>query len=1256
MSGEHQAKTVKTRTAAPAQTKRGPSVGAAPTQVAWGLGNQTVQANLHTALRAGLSSGAVRAKLKVGGANDPEERLADRTADQVMAGRRATPCACGGACDECKNDTVRRKEKAGHAVEGGASLSPVGGRPFDRASRSFFEPRLGRDLSHVQIHTGPQASAQARSIAAVAFTVSNDIVFGEGEYRPGTAHGDWLIAHELAHTMQQRPASEAPIIRRQTSEGQSNDKPPQTANNPDAGAPAPPRPDNPDAGPTSPIKSNQSTNELDEMRGILMKPDQDYLLTQLRKKIAEEGASVPQDFLNQIDYALVNGHWKFLEGPPAPRAEISEDTKKSLNAVRNVATPICNALEKDDTDFLQRFRETVLATARRTLEANREQIQQEAIKYGIHLEPVTTKTSLPGGAEGSEEVSHSPEFKMTEDIGATAGLKEAAKSLFSRRKQIDDLLQQRNNCIHDDTHGNVWFDDEYYQLDQKVHDKEKEYKDLRLVLAGQYPILGGPSALDEGSDALEKVATQEAAGGMAEALGIEIQSKLGKIGTASEALDDPKFSIWQLDRIIALVREEEGVEADPVKVKLLADAERDDTSGTLLPQALLFAFNLLALAFGPVGMAIAAGVNVAVTVSDVQEFIVKDALAHSAFAAEQALSSEDPSLFWLAVEVVGTAVDVGAAVGQVGKAISTFHRFSGLAKAASGAAGEERAAQALAELKTIANSGDHDAAVAARIVRRLESGASKELEATALRKLVSPEEASRLESAAARSERQIAGEVVAEGSVRTTGTVKIDAAGNIWTCRNPCQWVAEKFAAELAADSGAADELSKLREQAADAIGDAEAIKDIEKQSEALVERLARRRVENFIDSLEVLGVNPEARTAEGLRNEFTWQLKDSKFETRVAELETNLKTAAAEAKPDLTALRQIQSDLAALREELGAAKSARIQELESRKALIDMGQSKQKWTGELEAELRGIERPEHPELYEWFMRNEEEGPQLRRVKGRTDVPELQVVEGKIVRKSNVEQVAASLGKIEKMTTGQTQEGIEMAAARERRMRMRDAFRNRMEELMQQQGVSEEELERLVEEGKVADKHPEIAKELESWKYAQHELIKMSESYGEEGARNYMNATFKGVAQPVFAGKGAGQFDQIWKVPKGSIDARTGEVLAEDMYVVIEAKGAGSKLGFRIVEGKAYQQGTRKYFDAIRRQMEQDLAENPMKLFGPEIAKDPVKLALRTRELRETLDALSAGSKVEYTMVKTPVFDKLLQHAADNPEVQQFQW
>jgi Domain of unknown function (DUF4157) len=67
-----------------------------------------------------------------------------------------------------------------------------------------METRFGRDFGGVRIHTGEQAAASASAAGALAYTVGSHIVFGVGSYAPASPAGRALLAHELAHTIQQR--------------------------------------------------------------------------------------------------------------------------------------------------------------------------------------------------------------------------------------------------------------------------------------------------------------------------------------------------------------------------------------------------------------------------------------------------------------------------------------------------------------------------------------------------------------------------------------------------------------------------------------------------------------------------------------------------------------------------------------------------------------------------------------------------------------------------------------------------------------------------------------------------------------------------------------------------------------------------------------------------------------------------------------------------------------------------------------------
>ena len=77
------------------------------------------------------------------------------------------------------------------------------GRSLDSATRNYMEPLFGRDFSNVRVHNDSQAAASARDVDARAYTVGDHITFAGGEYRPHTPEGQALLAHELAHTVQQ---------------------------------------------------------------------------------------------------------------------------------------------------------------------------------------------------------------------------------------------------------------------------------------------------------------------------------------------------------------------------------------------------------------------------------------------------------------------------------------------------------------------------------------------------------------------------------------------------------------------------------------------------------------------------------------------------------------------------------------------------------------------------------------------------------------------------------------------------------------------------------------------------------------------------------------------------------------------------------------------------------------------------------------------------------------------------------------------
>ncbi len=92
----------------------------------------------------------------------------------------------------------KRRATPGHDALGTASQA------LEADSRAAMETRFGHDFTQVRVHADPAAARSALAKGARAYTDGEDLVFGRGEYAPHTPRGKELLAHELAHVVQQR--------------------------------------------------------------------------------------------------------------------------------------------------------------------------------------------------------------------------------------------------------------------------------------------------------------------------------------------------------------------------------------------------------------------------------------------------------------------------------------------------------------------------------------------------------------------------------------------------------------------------------------------------------------------------------------------------------------------------------------------------------------------------------------------------------------------------------------------------------------------------------------------------------------------------------------------------------------------------------------------------------------------------------------------------------------------------------------------
>jgi hypothetical protein len=162
----------------------------------------------NNAAGAMLGRAPVQAKLIVSAPGDRYEREADRIADVVMRSNDepAEPHLSPSVMPE-PNTSQASEGSIAAAGDFAHQLQASRGRPLPPALRKQFEAKMDADFSGVRVHTDAAAGRLSRAIQAQAFTRGPHIFVGAGHYAPGTAAGQRLLAHELAHVVQQGAAT-----------------------------------------------------------------------------------------------------------------------------------------------------------------------------------------------------------------------------------------------------------------------------------------------------------------------------------------------------------------------------------------------------------------------------------------------------------------------------------------------------------------------------------------------------------------------------------------------------------------------------------------------------------------------------------------------------------------------------------------------------------------------------------------------------------------------------------------------------------------------------------------------------------------------------------------------------------------------------------------------------------------------------------------------------------------------------------------
>ena len=225
------------------------------------------------------------------------------------------------------------------------------GVPLDMAARAFMEPCFGHDFGKVRVHADDRAAESAEALNALAYTAGRHVVFGAGGYRPECDAGKRVLAHELAHVVQQGQregaavTSVSPVSSPQEAEaiqaaqgGLSSCGLKATANLPDAGlARQPADPDQEGKPPSLPPPQQTAVAERElEVEAIVL-GNQTYVLYQKEVRTGGSSAWLANNPGN-LDYTPDTVAWGAYDGKKLPwgkhRFAIFPDKETGFQAIQ----------------------------------------------------------------------------------------------------------------------------------------------------------------------------------------------------------------------------------------------------------------------------------------------------------------------------------------------------------------------------------------------------------------------------------------------------------------------------------------------------------------------------------------------------------------------------------------------------------------------------------------------------------------------------------------------------------------------------------------------------------------------------------------------------------------------------------------------------------------------------------------------------------------------------------------------------------
>jgi len=414
--------------------------------------------------------------------------------------------------------------------------------------------------------------------------------------------------------------------------------------------------------------------------GVTLMPDAALVRVALENIVKQEGLKGLDKFVQGLEADQENKY--------APQTTVSDEAgpdlaKKVVQLVKSEADKIKQLQER----LVASFESAAVTYTGALLQESRKTLEQEKEKYGLEKNaPSGGGDSVPSGGVGAPDA---PSHSMA-DNDATRGLVAAATDLHAQKTEIDRLQGELNAELQplegpgdQGAEGALGYDprsesdkakrEELLNGPKSTHleNLKFKYKVARAAAESQYPILAAYGDIDN-PEGLAEIA--KGAGSAATTIGPLIDEKLANIEKVEKGVGK---IIWKNELIIKGTKAQMGLAAGSLDEKLVEEYKSDKESDELLAN---LAVGIIAIALGliaaiPTGgasMAAAAATTAAAAggaaismvqaVKAVEQYQLEKAATGTDVDKAKAISQEEPSMFWLALDIVGAVVDIHGAL------------------------------------------------------------------------------------------------------------------------------------------------------------------------------------------------------------------------------------------------------------------------------------------------------------------------------------------------------------------------------------------------------------------------------------------------------------------------------------------------------------------------------------------------------------------------------------------------------------------